>query len=188
MKGMALRHAIESTLLVVEEASGYDLAKEFDGARAKFWVATPQQLYRELDRMESDGVVVARTVEQEKRPNKRVFRLTEAGCAELADFTRSTPRATAIRDELLVMVQAVEVGDPAAVFEAVTAQRAVAAAKLDYYERLERTWLGERTREQVLADPHLSGPYLTLLRGLSFERENVEWADLALPVLEARRG
>ena len=31
---MALRHAIESTLLVLGEASGYDLSKEFDGARA----------------------------------------------------------------------------------------------------------------------------------------------------------
>ncbi|MGV7942656.1 PadR family transcriptional regulator, partial [Mycobacterium kansasii] len=65
---MALRHAIESTLLVLGEASGYDLSKEFDGARANFWVATPQQLYRELERMESDGAIVARTVEQEKRP------------------------------------------------------------------------------------------------------------------------
>ncbi|KXO97935.1 PadR family transcriptional regulator [Tsukamurella pseudospumae] len=183
---MALRHAIESTLLVMGEASGYDLSKEFDGARATFWVATPQQLYRELDRMEADGVIVARTVEQEKRPNKRVFRLTDDGCAELSAFTRTAPRAVAIRDELMVMVQAVEVGDPAAVCDAVRAFRDAASAKLAYYERLERTWLGERRREELLADRHLGGPYLTLLRGLSFERENIDWAELALPVLEAR--
>lgn len=186
MEGMALRHAISSTLLVLGEASGYDLSKEFDGARANFWVATPQQLYRELERMESDGVIVARTVEQEKRPNKRVFRLTDAGCAELAAFTATTPRATAIRDELMVQVQAVEVGDPAAVCDAVGALRDAAAAKLAYYERIERTWLGDRGRAELLADVHLGGPYLTLLRGLSFERENVAWAELALPVLRAR--
>ncbi|MBS4103367.1 PadR family transcriptional regulator [Tsukamurella paurometabola] len=183
---MALRHAISSTLLVLGEASGYDLSKEFDGVRANFWVATPQQLYRELERMESDGAIVARTVEQEKRPNKRVFRLTDAGCAELAAFTATTPRATAIRDELMVQVQAVEVGDPAAVCEAVRALRDAAAAKLEYYERIERSWLGERTREELLADRRLGGPYLTLLRGLRFERENLDWADLALPVLRAR--
>lgn len=187
MEGMALRHAIESTLLVLGEASGYDLSKEFDGARANFWVATPQQLYRELDRLESDGAITARIVEQEKRPNKRVFRLTDAGCAELAEFTASAPRATAIRDELMVMVQAVAVGDPVAVSEAVRAHRETSAAKLAYYERIERTWLGERTRDELLADRHLGGPYLTLLRGLRFEQENVDWCDLALPVLDARR-
>lgn len=186
MEGMALRHAISSTLLVLGEASGYDLSKEFDGARANFWVATPQQLYRELERMESDGAIVARTVEQEKRPTKRVFRLTDAGRAELASFTTTAPRATAIRDELMVRVQAVEVGDPAAVCEAVGALRDAAAAKLVYYERIERSWLGGRTRDELLADPHLGGPYLTLLRGLRFERENVDWAELALPVLRAR--
>ena len=186
MEGMALRHAIESTLLVMGEASGYDLSKEFDGARATFWVATPQQLYRELDRMESDEVIVARTVEQEKRPNKRVFRLTDAGRAEIGDFTTATPRPTAIRDELMVMVQAAELGDPAALCATIRERRAVAVAKLEYYERIERRWLGERTRERLLADPHLGGPYLTLLRGLRLERENIDWFDLALPVLQAR--
>lgn len=46
--------------------------------------------------MESDGAIVARTVEQEKRPTKRVFRLTDAGRAELASFTTTAPRAAAI--------------------------------------------------------------------------------------------
>lgn len=69
---------------------------------------------------------------------------------------------------------------------AVGALRDAAAAKLVYYERIERSWLGGRTRDELLADPHLGGPYLTLLRGLRFERENVDWAELALPVLRAR--
>ena len=37
--------------LLEGEASGYDLAKGFDASVANFWAATPQQLYRELDRM-----------------------------------------------------------------------------------------------------------------------------------------
>ncbi|GAA1086317.1 PadR family transcriptional regulator [Tsukamurella spumae] len=183
---MALRHAIESTLLVMGEASGYDLSKEFDGARATFWMAAPQQLYRELDKMEADGVIVARTVEQEKRPNKRVFRLTSAGRAELREFTAGSPRQTAIRDELMVMVQAIDVADPIAVGATIRERREGAIAKLAYYDRIERRWLGERSREQVLADPHLAGPYLTLLRGMRFERENLDWYELALPVIEAR--
>jgi len=47
---MALRHAVLAALLE-GEASGYQLAKRFDVSVANFWSATPQQLYRELDRL-----------------------------------------------------------------------------------------------------------------------------------------
>lgn len=183
---MALRHAILATLLVLDEASGYDLAKEFAGARANFWAATPQQLYRELDRLEVDGAIAARTVEQEKRPNKRMFRMTEAGRAELARVSAEAPRPTAIRDELLVQVQGVEAGDPAAVCEHLLTRRAAAEAKLAHYRRVQARWLDGRTEESLLADAHLGGPYLTLLRGLRFEQENLDWCEVALPVLRAR--
>jgi len=64
---MALRNALMAALLE-GEASGYDLAKGFDASVANFWAATPQQLYRELDRMAADGLVRARVVHQERRP------------------------------------------------------------------------------------------------------------------------
>src|SRR5579884_1733163 len=57
------------------------------------------------------GLVAARVVEQDRRPNKRVYRLTEAGLAALREFTAQPAKVTAIRDELLVKVQAVDVGD-----------------------------------------------------------------------------
>ena len=53
---MALRHAVLAALLE-GEASGYQLAKRFDVSVANFWSATPQQLYRELDRLEAEGLV-----------------------------------------------------------------------------------------------------------------------------------
>src|SRR6266545_2690253 len=99
---MALRNAVLAALLE-GEASGYDLAKNFDASVANFWMATPPQLYRELDRMASEGLIDARLVRQERRPNKRLFSLTEAGRRALRDFTAEPPRPTAIRDELLVM-------------------------------------------------------------------------------------
>ena len=47
---MSLRDAVLAALLE-GESSGYDLAKAFDASVANFWMATPQQLYRELDRL-----------------------------------------------------------------------------------------------------------------------------------------
>ena len=182
---MALRDAVLAALLEAE-ASGYDLAKGFDASVANFWMATPQQLYKELERMESQGLVRARVVQQERRPNKRVYSLTEAGHEALRDFTARPAKPTAIRDELLVKVQAVDGGDVAAVRAGVTERLEWARAKLARYDRLRARLLAGRTEEEYFAEAERVGPYLTLMRGRAFEKENIRWAEWALNVLERR--
>ncbi|MFF1909309.1 PadR family transcriptional regulator [Kitasatospora sp. NPDC058218] len=184
---MALRNAVLAALLE-GEASGYDLAKGFDASVANFWMATPQQLYRELDRMEGDGLIEARTVIQERRPNKRLFSLTEAGRAALGAFTAEASKPTAIRDELLVKVQAVDEGDAEAVRAGVAERLAWSRAKLARYERLRDRLLDGRTEPEYLARAARVGPYLTLMRGLAFERENIRWSEQVLTTLEQRQG
>jgi DNA-binding PadR family transcriptional regulator len=182
---MALRNAVLAALLD-GEASGYDLAKGFDAAIANFWMATPQQLYRELDKMAAEGLIEARLVRQERRPDKRMFSLTDAGRRALRDFTGAPPRPTAIRDELLVKVHAVDEGDPEAVRASITDRLEGARAKLAHYDRLRARLLDGRTEDAYLAEAERVGPYLTLMRGRSFERENIAWAERALRVLEQR--
>ncbi|MGW4897569.1 PadR family transcriptional regulator [Kitasatospora sp. NPDC004240] len=183
---MALRNAVMATLLE-GEASGYDLAKGFDASVANFWTATPQQLYRELERMEADGLIAARLVQQEKRPNKRLFSLTEAGLAAIRAHTAEpSTRPSAIRDELMVKVQSVDAGDGAAVRASIAGRTERARDKLARYERLQLRLLDGRTEEQHLAEAERVGPYLTLLRGMAFERENIRWGETALRVLDGR--
>ncbi|MEU1043110.1 PadR family transcriptional regulator [Streptomyces sp. NPDC005551] len=182
---MALRNAVLAALLE-GEASGYDLAKGFDAAIANFWMATPQQLYRELDRMAGEGLIAARLVRQERRPDKRMFSLTDAGRRALHDFTATPPRPTAIRDELLVKVHAVDEGDLDAVRAAITERLEWARAKLARYDRLCARLLDGRTEEEYLSGAERIGPYLTLTRGRAFERENITWAERSLRILERR--
>lgn len=182
---MSLRHAVMAALLE-GEASGYDLAKGFDASVANFWMATPQQLYRELDRMQVEGLVQARVVEQERRPNKRLFSLTEAGRQVLRDFTAAPPRPGAIRDELMVKVQCVDAGDVEAVRAAIEERMVWAQAKIARFERLRARLLNGRSEEEHLAHAERIGPYLTLMRGLAFERENHQWGEWALAVLKQR--
>ncbi|WP_067480935.1 PadR family transcriptional regulator [Actinomadura hibisca] len=184
---MALRNALLATLLE-GEASGYDLAKGFDASVANFWTATPQQLYRELDRMEADGLIEARVVQQERRPNKRLFSLTEAGRRVLRDFTARSPKPGAMREELLVQVQAVDAGDGAAVRESIAARLERSRAKLARYERLRARLLDGREEDDYLASAERIGPYLTLMRGRAFEEENIRWAERALAILDRRAG
>ncbi|GGS81791.1 PadR family transcriptional regulator [Streptomyces cinerochromogenes] len=173
--------------LLEGEASGYDLAKGFDATVANFWMTTPQQLYRELERMEAEGLVSARVVQQERRPNKRLFSLTEAGREAVRAYTAEPPgRPPVIRDELLVKVQCLDAGDIAAVRKAVAERMEWATAKLARYERLRQRLLDGRSEEAYFAEAERIGPYLTLLRGMSFERENLHWGDMALRRLDQR--
>lgn len=183
---MALRNAVMAALLE-GEASGYDLAKAFDATVANFWMSTPQQLYRELERMEAEGLVAARVVEQERRPNKRLFSLTDAGREAVRAYTAEPPgRPAVIRDELLVKVQCADAGDMAAVRAAVAERMEWATAKLARYERIRQRLLDGRSEEAYFAEAERIGPYLTLLRGMSFERENLHWGDMALRRLDQR--
>jgi DNA-binding PadR family transcriptional regulator len=182
---MALRNAILA-VLVEGEASGYDLAKGFDASVANFWTATPQQLYRELERMTAEGVIETRVVEQERRPNKRVHSLTTAGREALHAFTTEPAKPTAVRDELLVKVQAMDVGDAPAVRASIVERMQWSHAKLARYERLRGRMLNGRTEQAYLLEADRVGPYLTLLRGISFEQENIRWSELALSVIDRR--
>lgn len=182
---MSLKYAVLAALLE-GEASGYDLAKIFDVSVADFWSTTPQQLYRELDRLAGSGLIEARVVEQQRRPNKRVFTLTEPGRASLAAFTAEPPRPTAIRDELLVMTQAVDAGDHEAVRASVAERVEWARAKLARYERLRERLLDGRDEETFIEETDRIGPYLTLMRGRSFEAENLRWGEQVLRILDRR--
>ncbi|WP_369231194.1 PadR family transcriptional regulator [Streptomyces sp. R21] len=183
---MALRNAVMAALLE-GEASGYDLAKGFEASVANFWMATPQQIYRELERMESEGLVAAQVVQQERRPNKRLFSLTEAGLEAVRAYTAETSsKPMALRDELLVKVQCVDVGDLDAVRAGVTERVERAAAKLARFERMQERLLGGRTEDEFLATADRVGPYLTLLGGLTLERANLQWGETVLKRLDQR--
>jgi DNA-binding PadR family transcriptional regulator len=182
---MALRHAVLAALLE-GEASGYELSKRFDVSVANFWSATPQQLYRELERLEEEGLLRGRVVEQRRRPNKRVFTLSESGRTELYRFTTEPARPTAMRDELLVKLQAVDAGDPQAVQAALRERLEQAHAKLALYERIRDRMLAGRTEEQYLNETDRIGPYLTLTGGRMYERQNIRWCERVLALLQRR--
>jgi DNA-binding PadR family transcriptional regulator len=179
---MSLRHAVLAALLE-GEASGYELAKRFDLSVANFWSATPQQLYRDLDRLEAEGLVAARVVEQQRRPNKRVFTLTAAGRDELHGFTQEPARPVAMRDDLLVKLQALDVGDPAAVIKSFGARLERSREKLARYDRLREAMLAGRTEDEYLAAGDHIGPYLTLMGGRMYEQQNIHYATAVLAIL-----
>ena len=53
---MSLKFAI-LTSLTERSGSGIELARRFDKSIGYFWPATHQQIYRELDRLATDGLI-----------------------------------------------------------------------------------------------------------------------------------
>lgn len=178
---MALEHAILVSL--AERAStGYDLARRFDRSIGQFWTATHQQVYKVLARMEGNGWLAATHVAQEGRPDKKVYDLTAAGRAELADWIDRPADPEATRSDLAVKIRGASYGDPAAVADEVCRHRAMHADRLEFY-------LANEKRE--FPDPsaltgHRLHQWLVLRGGINLERGMIDWFDEVIAVLSPK--
>ncbi|WP_091229653.1 PadR family transcriptional regulator [Microbacterium sp. 3J1] len=85
---MQLRHAILG-LLDLAPQSGYDLGRAFARSVAHFWHADQSQIYRTLDRLESEGAIATETIAQQGKPDRRVHSLTDAGRTELTEWLQA---------------------------------------------------------------------------------------------------
>ncbi|MEV7724827.1 PadR family transcriptional regulator [Streptomyces sp. NPDC087917] len=183
---MALRHAVLAALLD-GEYSGYELAKSFDIGVANFWHALPQQLYAELTKLEKDGLVEGRQVVQETRPNKRLFRVTDAGRTELERFAEAPSKPTSIRDDLLVKVQNADRVGTGPVIGQLKERAAAAEAKIALLAKILRNMRGDTDEDTYLLRGERIGGYLTCLRGLAFEEGHRDWCLRTAAVLEQRQ-
>jgi DNA-binding PadR family transcriptional regulator len=78
-----IQHAVLA-LLEGGASYGYELRAQFKESVGPQWGdLNIGHLYQVLDRLVRDGLVTRREVEQRRRPDKNVYRLTKAGRAEL---------------------------------------------------------------------------------------------------------
>lgn len=100
---MPIQHAVLA-LLAEGESYGYELRAEFRDSIGPQWGdLNIGHVYQVLDRLVRDGLVTKREVSQRRRPDKVMFRLTEAGEQELNGWL-STPsaRQTGYRDDVFL--------------------------------------------------------------------------------------
>ena len=104
---MSLTHAILTSLLE-KPCTGAELARRFDKSLGYFWQATHQQIYRELGKMERDGLVKAHGLPT-SRGQQRHFEVLTGGRDELASWCVQEGEMRPIRDSLLVRMRAAAV-------------------------------------------------------------------------------
>src|SRR5215211_2213133 len=100
---MPLSHAILG-FLDYEAMSGYDLKKYFDQSVAHFWSSTQSHIYKALENLEKDGMVESELIPQEGKPNRKQYKITDAGKAELRHWVSTPLPVEAKRDAWLIQV------------------------------------------------------------------------------------
>jgi DNA-binding PadR family transcriptional regulator len=100
---MSLAHAILG-FLNYDSFSGYDLKKLFDVSVQHFWPADQSQIYRTLSRLEDKGWAEQELVEQEDRPDRKVYHITHAGQEELHRWLTTPLPPKPVRSAPLIQV------------------------------------------------------------------------------------
>lgn len=176
---MSLPHAILA-LLAEAPKSGYDLSKCFESTVSHYWKASAQQIYRELGKLEAAGAVESTLVPQTGRPDKRVYRIAEAGRDALLQWLLEPADPAPIRESLLVKILAGYRAPRDELAAEVRRRRSLHAEQLARYRELERR---EFARPETLP-PEQQFRYLTLRRGIYCEQSWVDWCDEVLPFIE----
>jgi DNA-binding PadR family transcriptional regulator len=111
-------------LLAKEPAHGYELKLALEQT---FGQAYPSpnigQIYVTLKRLEQDGLVRSQDVEQNSRPNKRVYELTPAGREELAAWVEEPTEGPRVRDDFFIKLVLAPMAGLADRMELINSQR-----------------------------------------------------------------
>lgn len=180
---MALVHTI-LTILLENPSSGYDISKRFEDGISCYWNASQQQIYRELTKMEKEGLVEHRTVPQTGKPDKKIYSITAQGQQKILDWSLQQTEPTVIREELLVRILAARHLPKAQTLAELQRRRQLHAERLSHFIETKTYYLDHG--HFLDEEPHDLDiyRYMTLLRGLRFEQSWVEWCDEVLDIFQ----
>jgi DNA-binding PadR family transcriptional regulator len=95
---VSLRHGLLG-LLAERPASGYDLTQRFEKVVGPVWPAKHPQIYAELGRMATEGLI---RIESEGPRGRKAYEITDAGLAEVRRWLVETNPEQALRFEPLL--------------------------------------------------------------------------------------
>lgn len=174
-------------LLARAPRTGYALTQALRAPIGYFWTASHSQVYPELARLETAGLIRHRVVDGPGPRDTKSYRITAAGRRALAAWAAAPMDRPPERDELMLKVFSLWTAAPERAAELVTRQRAMHADRLAEYERIEAVMRTESPAD--LRDPGTPAfsSYATLRRGISFERHALAWCDWLLTALDGAR-
>ena len=149
--------------------SGYDVKKTVDSTVGYVWGPARSAIYAVLPRLVEDGLATARKVAQSQRPDKIVYRITNAGRAALTAWIEETPAPPdPNRNPLLLKVFFGDLTSPGVLADQIRARRIEAERLLETMDRYESE-----------ADPEDLYTALTRAWGREYAGAVIRWARAA---------
>lgn len=161
-------------LIARSPASGYDLSRQLRAPIGFFWRARHSQIYPELARLETEGLVIHTVVEQQELPDKKVYTITPAGKEALRRWVTEPVEPPVVRDELLLKTFSLWLAEPTAAAALFRDHERHHAAQLQVYEALQQQLAAKGEEITRLASPYFAA-YITLQKGIIYERQYLEW-------------
>ena len=161
-------------LLAHHASSGYDLARRLKRPIGFFWSAHQSHIYSELTRLADEGLIAHQVIAQSNLPDKKLFRVTDAGLAVLRHWVTTPVAPAPPHNELVLRAYAIWLADPPAALELFRQQQAAHAARLAEYEQQLASLQREEESVWEVNRPAF-GNYATLHAGIGYERAAVDW-------------
>ncbi|WP_251554192.1 PadR family transcriptional regulator [Neobacillus muris] len=90
--------------LFEEPMSGYDIKQMMENSVSYFFDASFGAIYPALRKMEKEGLVEKQVIQQEGKPNKNLFAITEMGKRQFQNYLESPINPTVTRSDLLIRI------------------------------------------------------------------------------------
>jgi len=172
--------------------SGYDLKHLCDHILAPMWGVVQSQVYKELRRMKELGWVEMEREEQESRPDRKVYFITEKGYTALRNWQAQAPDVFQIRDELLLKVLFGSFASPGDLAHNLRTGITEHEMRLLAYRQnaLSLPMRGAFRHDNKRPNPYgaesQENPYLNLIArfAIEFEKTYLRWLYEALEVVE----
>jgi len=174
-------------LLTFREMSGYDLKQLINKSITHFyWSPAKSQIYGELRRLESHGLVTMREVPQTLRPDKRLYQITPEGTEAMQQWLRSSGvEPDSYKSALLLKVFFGHMLSYDTTVGLLEERRKQIAQELAMCERRSQEFQ-EKMRGSE-ADDETFFPLLTLQRTITLCQADLEWLEGALGQLRERQ-
>jgi DNA-binding PadR family transcriptional regulator len=145
---MSLRYALIA-ILRVGALSGYDLQKQFSQSVGHVWHAPDSQIYPELRKMESEGLIEGEDQARGEKGTRRVYHVTPAGDEAYLQWMRSPLDYQRVRDPAHLRAAYLENTTP-------NVARAFLHRHISAWESELQQWEGELRHIEALSNPMLN--------------------------------
>ena len=179
---MSLKHGILG-LLTYEDMSGYDLSKYFDKSLSFFWNAQRSQIYRELGKLEDEGLAEVEVVHQEDKPDKKLYSITEKGYKKLIEWVNQffLEDESKTRDPFLMRIFFGAIGETEKLKEGIKEFKKKNEFYKESLKQIEKKFIQDRSRDE---DNEQIYWLLTIKKGYYNFEANISWAEEVLEIIE----